>query len=395
MHADRTAIRAALAGLDAQALRRAPRSIDEYPLPGDGTRAVLDGRAVRVFCSNDYLGLAHHPELIAAQHAASLRYGAGSGAAHLVSGHSAPHQALEEELAAYTGRERALLFSTGYMANLGVLAAFAARHETVLEDRLNHASLMDGARLAGARLLRYPHGDAAAAAQQLEGRDDCTVIATDGLFSMDGDVAPLAELAALAARHRAWLLVDDAHGLGVLGASGRGTLEEAGLDAHAVPLLMGTLGKAFGSFGAFVAGDREVIDWLLQRARTYTYTTALPPGIAAAASAALRIAQREGWRRERLRTLVDRFRAGATALQLPLMTSRSAIQPLLVGDAARALRLSAALLTAGYWISAIRPPTVPAGESRLRVTFSATHSETDVDALLEALDHAWRAERAA
>jgi 8-amino-7-oxononanoate synthase len=262
----------------------------------------------------------------------------------------------------------------------------------VLEDRLNHASLIDGARLSGARLLRYRHADAGDAALVLAERADCAVIATDGLFSMDGDVAPLRELAELATRHRAWLLVDDAHGLGVLGASGRGSLEVAGLDARAAPLLVGTLGKAFGCFGAFVAGDEAVIELLLQRARTYTYTTALPPGIAAAASMALKVAQRESWRREQLRARVVQFRAGAIALKLPVTGSVSPIQPLMVGDASRALRLSRSLYELGFWVSAIRPPTVPAASARLRLTLSAAHGAADVDDLLVALERVWRGE---
>jgi 8-amino-7-oxononanoate synthase len=385
-------IGAALATLDASALRRRRRVIEAYPNTGDGSRVLVDGRLLRVFCSNDYLGLAQHREVVAALQTASAQFGAGSGAAHLVTGHSAPHHQLEAQLAAYTGRERALLFSTGYMANLGVLAAFAGRDEAVLEDRLNHASLIDGARLSGARLLRYRHADAGDAAAVLAGRTDCAVIATDGLFSMDGDVAPLRELAELAARHRAWLLIDDAHGLGVLGASGRGSLEVAGLDARAAPLLVGTLGKAFGCFGAFVAGDEAVIEFLLQRARTGTYTTALPPGIAAAASMALQVAQRESWRREQLQARVAQFRAGAAALKLPLTGSSSPIQPLMVGDASRALRLSRALYELGYWVTAIRPPTVPAGSARLRLTLSAAHSAADVDELLVALERAWQSE---
>jgi 8-amino-7-oxononanoate synthase len=345
---------------------------------------------VRVFCSNDYLGLAHHPELISALQAAAAQFGVGSGAAHLITGHSKPHQRLEEELAAYTGRERALLFSTGYMANLGVLSACAGRTEAVLEDRLNHASLIDGARAAGARLLRFAHADVGAAAELLAANPDCTVIASDGLFSMDGDVAPLRELAALAARQRAWLLVDDAHGLGAIGASGRGSLELAGLDGDAVPLLVGTLGKAFGCSGAFVAGDADVIELILQRARTYIYTTALPPAMAAAASTALRVAQRDSWRREKLHSLIARLRKGASSLGLPLLDSLSPIQPLMVGEAALALRLSDALFELGFWVSAIRPPTVPAGSARLRLTLSAAHSETDVDELLAALERVWR-----
>jgi 8-amino-7-oxononanoate synthase len=395
LHADRAAIATALAALDAGALRRRRRVIDYYPQPHDGTRASVGGRPVRVFCSNDYLGLAHHPELAAALQAASTRFGVGSGAAHLITGHSQPHHQLEAELAEYTGRERALLFSTGYMANLGVLGTFAERTEAVLEDRLNHASLIDAARVCGARLLRYAHADVPTAAAMLDAHPDCTLIATDGLFSMDGDVAPLRELAALAHRHRAWLLVDDAHGLGVLGARGRGALELAGLDSTGAPLLVGTLGKALGCAGAFVAGDSELIELVLQRARTYIYTTALPPALAAAASAALRLAQREGWRRDKLHTLVARLRSGAAALGLPLMASDSPIQPLLVGDAARALRLSDALFELGYWVTAIRPPTVPAGSARLRLTLSAAHSEADVDQLLTALERVWRMDLAA
>lgn len=389
MHADRVAISAALGAIDALALRRRRRVIDHYPQPDDGTRASVDGRLLRVYCSNDYLGLAHHPELRAALQAAAAQFGVGSGAAHLITGHSRPHQQLEEELAGYLGRERALLFSTGYMANLGVVGAVVARGETVLEDRLNHASLIDGARVCGARLLRYAHADTASAATELSSHPDCTLIASDGLFSMDGDVAPLAGLAELAQRQRAWLLVDDAHGFGVLGAHGRGSVEAAGLDSRAVPLLIGTLGKALGCSGAFVAGDAELIELILQRARTYIYTTAMPPAVAAAASAALRLAQRDSWRREKLQKLVARLRAGAAALGLPLLASATAIQPLLVGDAARALRLSDALFEQGYWVSAIRPPTVPAGSARLRITLSAAHSEADVDALLSALERVW------
>ena len=273
-----------------------------------------------------------------------------------------------------------------------IATALAGRNEAVLEDRLNHASLIDGARVAGARLLRFAHAEVGAAALALDANQDCTLIASDGLFSMDGDVAPLRELAALASRHRAWLLVDDAHGLGVIGAHGRGSLELIGLDSATAPLLVGTLGKALGCSGAFVAGDSEVIELILQRARTYIYTTALPPGIAAAASAALRLAQRESWRREKLQALVARLRAGAASLGLPLMDSHSPIQPLMVGEAARALRISDALFELGYWVSAIRPPTVPAGSARLRITLSAAHNETDVDELLAALGRVWRAD---
>lgn len=390
MHRVPQAVESELADLGVRAQRRVRRVIEAYPNSGDATCVQVAGQLLRVFCSNDYLGLARHPAVAAAQQIATAAFGSGSGAAHLISGHSSEHQALEEELAAFTGRERTLLFSTGYMANLGVLSAFAARGECVLEDRRNHASLIDGARLAGARLLRYAHADAEDAARRIALQANCTMLATDGLFSMDGDVAPLRALAATAAAHRAWLLVDDAHGLGVLGATGRGSLEAAGLGATEVPLLMGTLGKAFGSFGAFVAGGRDVIELLLQRSRTYIYTTALPPGVAAAARAALGLAQREGWRRERLQQLIAHFRRGAAQLNLPLVHSTSPIQPLMVGDDARVARLGNALFALGFWVGAIRAPTVPAGTARLRVTLSAAHSESDIDALLGAIGEVWR-----
>jgi 8-amino-7-oxononanoate synthase len=380
------ALAAGLAALAAAGRLRGRRVIERVRAGGtEAARVIVDGRELVDFCSNDYLGLARHPDVVAALAPAAAEFGAGSGAAHLVTGHSLPHHALEEELAAFTGRERALLFSTGYMANLGAIAAFAGRGETVLEDRLNHASLIDGARLSGARLLRYAHGDAAAAARTLAERDDVALLATDGVFSMDGDIAPLGALAPPVARARAWLLVDDAHGLGVLGRGGRGSLAAAGLGADAAPLLIGTLGKAFGTFGAFVAGDAATIEHLLQHARTYIYTTALPPAVAAATRVALRLAAAEEWRRERLARLIARLRAGAAAAGLPLAPSTTPIQPLIVGGAAAALRASAALREAGFWVAAIRPPTVPEGTSRLRITLSALHREQDLDALLAAL----------
>jgi 8-amino-7-oxononanoate synthase len=386
---DRAALRRELEALSAAHARRRLCTISAFPEPGNPTRVLLDGRALVNFSSNDYLGLSHHPELVAALSAGAREFGVGAGAAHLISGHSALHQALEQELATFVGRERALLFSSGYMANLGVIAAFAGRHDLVLADSLNHASLIDGARQSGARLRRYAHASAADAARWLVGTHGALLV-TDGVFSMDGDVAPVAALAELAARHEAWLMVDDAHGLGVLGTHGGGVLEQAGLGARAVPLLVGTLGKAFGSFGAFVAGDADLIELLLQRARTYIYTTAPPPAVAAAPRAALQLAQREPWRRERVLALTARWREGAAALGLPLSTSPTPIQPLIVGSAASALRLSEALAAAGFWVSAIRPPTVPQGGARLRVTLSAAHAEGDVDALLEALGAAWR-----
>jgi 8-amino-7-oxononanoate synthase len=374
-----------------------------------GPRPRVDGRPLLAFCSNDYLGLANHPEVVAAMQRGAARYGAGSGAAHLISGHSVAHQALEEELAGFTGRPRALLFSTGYMANLGVISALAGRGGQVFEDRRNHASLIDGALLSGARLRRYPHADTVALAGMLAGQkgqtgqtgsDPCLadppanegqgalrplLISTDGVFSMDGDIAPLGDLARVAEAAGAWLMVDDAHGLGVVGEGGRGSLELARLGPAQVQVLVGTLGKAFGTFGAFVAGDEDFIETLIQRARSYIYTTALPPAVAEATRASLRLIQGEPWRRVHLRTLVARFRRGAEQLGLPLAASETPIQPLVVGDSGRALAWSQALEAAGILIAAIRPPTVPQGSARLRVTLSAAHSEADVDTLLEAL----------
>jgi 8-amino-7-oxononanoate synthase len=352
-----------------------------------GVELSVDGRQLLSFCSNDYLGLANHPAVVAAFRKGLDAYGAGSGAAHLITGHSRAHHALEEELADFTGRPRVLLFSTGYMANLGAMAALVGRGDRVFEDHSNHASLLDGARLSGARLVRYRHGDV----PDLERRLQCApageyLLAPDGVFSMDGDIAPLAQLADVATRHAAWLMVDDAHGLGVVGPGGRGTVAQAGLGPEQVPLLIGTLGKAFGTFGAFVAGSRELIETLIQQARTYIYTTAPPPAVAAATRVALQLLRDEDWRRAQLELLVQRFRSGAVQLGLQLPDSVTPIQPLLVGSAATAVRCSDALRAHGILVTAIRPPTVPEGAARLRITFSAAHSEAHVDRLLDVLE---------
>jgi 8-amino-7-oxononanoate synthase len=379
-------VSATLEDLSQRAQRRVRRCIEAQAAAGSILAPVVDDRRLVNFCSNDYLGLAGDARLVEAMRVAASRWGAGAGAAHLVTGHTAEHHALEEELAAYTGREAALLFSTGYMANVGVITALAARGEVILQDRLNHASLIDGARQSDARLLRYAHADANAAARVADEHSAAfSLLVTDGVFSMDGDIAPLADLASLARRHAAWLLVDDAHGFGVLGATGAGSVQAAGLTADDVPLLVGTLGKAAGSFGAFVAGDREVIDLILQRARSYIYTTALPPAVAAATRASLAILREESWRRERLGALIARFRAGAVKRGLPLAPSATAIQPVMVPGAAQCLAASQSLLERGFWVSAIRHPTVAAGTERLRVTLSAGHSEAEVDGLLDAL----------
>jgi 8-amino-7-oxononanoate synthase len=378
------ALEAALSQLARMQLRRARTTLEVRCAAGAVLRS--GGRELIDFSSNDYLGLARHPALAAALSECAATRGVGSGASHLVSGHGSEHAQLEEELAAFTGRERALLFSTGYMANLAVLAALAGRGERVLLDRLSHASLIDGARLSGAHLKRYAHGDAAAAARACEADPArSTLIATDGVFSMDGDLAPLPQLVPLAQQHGAWLVVDDAHGLGVVGASGGGVLEHFGLDAQDVPVLIGTLGKAFGSFGAFVAGSADLIEYLIQKARPYIYTTALPQAVAAATRAALGLAQKESWRRTRVAALTARFRAAALAAGLPLGDSLTPIQPVLLGSAAAALAAQRELEQRGLWVVAIRPPTVPARSARLRVTLSAAHSEAQVDHLVEAL----------
>ncbi len=350
-------------------------------------RRIINGREVLSFCSNDYLGLANHPAVVAALQQAANHYGVGSGAAHLINGHTRAHQALEEDLAAFCGYERALLFSTGYMANLGALGALVGRGDALFEDRLNHASLLDAGLLSGAGFKRYPHNDSAALARLLATSAATEkLIVTDGVFSMDGDLAPLPELAALAGQHDAWLMVDDAHGLGVLGATGRGTLQHFGLNAAQVPLLMGTLGKALGTAGAFVAGSHEMIEWLIQAARPYIYTTAMPAALAEATRASLALVDREPWRREHLRTLITRFKIAAQQLGLPLMPSDTPIQPILLGEANAATHLSQQLFESGIHVTAIRPPTVPQGSSRLRITFSARHSMDDIDFLLEHLN---------
>lgn len=386
----RARVEAARAQREREGLLRRARTCDVTA----GGRRLVGGRALVDFCGNDYLGLARHPDLVAALTRAAAIEGVGTGAAHLVSGHRGEHAALEEELADWTGRQRAVLFSTGVMANLGALQALLGagglpgRGDALcVQDRLNHASLIDGAQLAGAELRRYPHGDAEAAARQLAARPDhAALLATDGVFSMDGDIAPLADLAALCRDRHALFYVDDAHGLGVLGPQGAGSVAAAGLDAGDVPVLMGTLGKALGTAGAFVAGDDDLIEAIVQFARPYIYTTAMPAALAAATRASLHLvrADTEG-RRERLTAHIARFRAGAVQLGLPVMRSSTAIQPLVIGSAEAAMGASRALEAAGFLVVAIRPPTVPQGAARLRVTLSAAHSSDQIDALLEAL----------
>lgn len=371
--------------------RRAANLYRQRPLleSPQGPLVQVDGRELLAFCSNDYLGLANHPQVIEAWRAGAQKWGVGGGASHLVIGHSTPHHELEEALAEFTGRPRALLFSTGYMANLGAVTALIGQGDTVLEDRLNHASLLDAGLLSGARFSRYLHNDAASLANRLGKAGGNTLVVSDGVFSMDGDLADLPALCAAARKAGAWVMVDDAHGFGPLGATGGGIVEHFGLGVDDVQVLVGTLGKAFGTAGAFVAGSEELIETLVQFARPYIYTTSQPPALACATLKSLELLRSEHWRREHLDSLIKRFRAGAQAIGLQLMDSATPIQPILVGDSARALQLSQLLRERGLLVTAIRPPTVPAGSARLRVTLSAAHSLAQLELLLEALAECW------
>lgn len=367
--------------------RRAAALYRQRPLlqSPQGPQVMVDGTPLLAFCSNDYLGLANHPEVIDAWRAGAERWGVGGGASHLVIGHSSPHHELELALAEFTGRPRALLFTTGYLANLGALTALVGQGDSVLQDRLNHASLLDGGLLSGARFSRYLHNDADSLGKRLAKATGNALVVTDGVFSMDGDIADLPALAAQAQVRGAWLMVDDAHGFGTLGRHGGGVVEHFGLDMEQVPVLVGTLGKAFGTAGAFVAGSEELIECLIQFARPYIYTTSQPPALACATLRSLQLLRDEHWRREHLAALIRQFRQGAEQIGLHLMDSFTPIQPILIGDAARAMRLSAMLRERGLMVTAIRPPTVPAGSARLRVTLTAAHSAAQVQLLLNAL----------
>lgn len=347
---------------------------------GGGSRWLLD------FCGNDYLGLARHYSVAGALQDAAARTGAGGVASHLVCGHHAAHAALEREVADWLQAPAALLLGSGYAANLAVVQALLGKDDVCVQDRLNHASLIDGARLAGCALRRYPHADAEGALRQLRAAPEgAALLASDGVFSMDGDVAPLRALALVARAQRATLYIDEAHAIGVLGETGRGSVAAAGLDHGAVPLRLVTLGKALGSYGALVVGDADLVRHLAETARPYIYTTALPPALAAAALAAVQRARRDEWRREQLAARVRQFREGARRLGLPLLDSDTPIQPLLCGSDANALAMAAALEHKGLWVAAIRPPTVPEGSARLRITLSAGHAPRDVEQLLDAL----------
>lgn len=372
-------------------LYRRPRVLDSPQQP----EVVVDGRPMLSFCSNDYLGLAADARVAEAFKNGIDQWGSGSGAAHLVTGHSRAHERLEQELADFTGRERALLFSSGYMANLAVITTLLGRGDSIIEDRLDHASLVDGARLSGARLLRYSHADEKRHKKGFKGTDPFyllekatgeKLLAVDGVFSMDGDLADLPMLAELCKQQDAWLMVDDAHGLGVLGANGGGSVQHWQLDAQQVPVLMGTLGKAFGTAGAFVAGSQELIETLIQQARTWIFTTALPAAVAEATRCSLKILQQEHWRRERLQALVEKYRTGAARMGFELPPSATPIQPLIAGSAETALEWSSQLAEQGILVTAIRPPTVPKGSARLRITFSASHTDEQLQRLLTALE---------
>lgn len=380
---------AQLAGLDAAQLRRRRRIVDS-PC---GKRLTVDGRDLLAFCSNDYLGLANDPQVVDALCAGARRWGTGSGAAHVVSGHLRPHQQLEEALADFVGLPSALLFSTGYMANLGIVPALVGRGDAVFADRLNHASLIDAAQASAAEHKRYAHGDVAALADQLaRSTARRKLILTDAVFSMDGDMAPLDQLHALAEAHDAWLVVDDAHGFGLLGERGRGSLAHFALRDSKRIVYMGTLGKAAGVAGAFVAGATSLIEWLRQRSRTAIFTTAHPPAISCALLKSLELIGAGDARRAQLKALIAQLRDALLPLAArrgwQLVDSQTPIQPLIVGGNRAALDLSAALEAQGIWVPAIRPPTVPQGSARLRICLSAAHSAEDVAALASALSAA-------
>lgn len=375
-----------LADLAAQSLARTRRVV----AGAQGPVLQVDGQDYLSFCSNDYLGLANHPGIVAACVAAAARYGVGAAASALICGHGTAHETLEHDLAVFAGLPRALHFSNGYMANIGIIGALVGAGDTVFLDRLSHASLIDGARLSGATLRVFRHNDPVRLEQALaRGKSERKLVVTDAVFSMDGDLAPLPELVALCERHGAWLLVDDAHGFGVLGPQGRGSLAHFGLRAPHVAY-MGTLGKAAGVAGAFVAGEASLIEWIMQRARTYMFTTAHPPLLAAAASASLAVIARDEWRRERLRELADLLRQGLEGLPWRLLPSATAIQPLLLGGNAEARALAQTLRDQGIWVPAICPPTVPKGTARLRISLSALHTREHVERLAQALRHAAR-----
>jgi len=376
------ALRAELTELEQRGLKRSRRVL-ETP---QGARVRVDGREYVAFCSNDYLGLAAHPELIEAAREGAARYGVGAGASHLILGHGVAHHELEQRLATFTGLPRALLFSTGYMANLGVVTALTGRGDAVFADRLNHASLNDAALLSRADFRRYPHLDLAVLERLLAGSGARRkLVVTDAVFSMDGDVAPLPDLIALCERHDAWLLLDDAHGFGVLGPGGRGAPAHFNIGSPRL-IYMATLGKAAGVFGAFVAGAAEMVEALVQRARPYIYTTAAPPLLSVALMKSLDLIRADEWRRHHLRNLIALLRERLIPGRWRLGPSSTAIQPLVIGGNDEAVAVSVHLAHNGLLVPAIRPPTVPQGTARLRISLSAAHEADDVERLAAVLN---------
>ncbi|MGB5488191.1 MAG: 8-amino-7-oxononanoate synthase [Lysobacterales bacterium] len=375
--------------LDTRAMRRQAQYLERHRRVLSGNHPVevqADGTPLLNFSSNDYLGLASHPDLVAALKNAADGHGVGSGASALVTGFRTEHKLLEQELAEFLQREKVLLCSSGYLANLAVATSLTGKGDTIIQDKLCHASLIDAARLSEARLSRYPHVDMAALQKRLsDAGEGNTLVVSDGIFSMDGDTAPLKAMSSLCLQHRAWLAVDDAHGIGVCGPGGRGSVATAGLDQLEVPILTGTLGKAFGCFGAFIAGSENLVNHLVNEARSYIYTTAMPPALAASARAALRRVIEDDWRREHLQLLIRHFRQGAASRGLALMVSDSPIQPMIIGDSQATLELAARLQHKGFLVVAIRPPTIRKGTSRLRITLTAAHQFVQLDALLDAI----------
>ncbi|TCV84767.1 8-amino-7-oxononanoate synthase [Sulfurirhabdus autotrophica] len=368
--------------LEEQGLFRRRRIVES----AQGAVIRVDGRDYLSFCSNDYLGLANHPALIDAACRGAAQYGVGSGASHLITGHSEAHHKLELALAELVGFPDALLFSTGYMANMGVVSALLSRNDVVFADKLNHASLNDAVLVSRATMQRYSHLDLVQLEKQLiASKHRRKLVVTDAVFSMDGDIAPVPELLKLCERYDAWLLLDDAHGFGVLGREGKGVLEYFATQSPRI-IYMATLGKAAGVFGAYVAGSPELIQMLIQRARTYIYTTAFPPMLANALLASVHLIQEEGWRRQRLQDLAGYLKDHLKLARWKLMPSITPIQPIVIGSNKETLAVSAALMEKGILVPAIRPPTVPKGEARLRISFSAAHSLEDARKLVEALN---------
>lgn len=347
---------------------------------------VFDGKSYLSFCSNDYLGLANHPELIKTVQQSVTTFGVGGGASHLVCGHASPHEEGERVLAEFVGLPSAIYFSTGYMAAIGAIPALVGKGDAIFSDALNHACLIDGIRLSKAEVHTYPHVDLVALESALQkSTSENKLIVSDAVFSMDGDIAPIPELLALCEKYDAYLYLDDAHGFGVLGEAGRGSLSHFKLQSPRI-IYMGTLGKAAGVFGAFIAGSADIVEWLVQRARSYVFTTAAPPMLAESVIKSVQLIQEENWRRDRLKQLIEVLREGLQESQWQLLSSSTPIQPIIVGDNHAVMKVNESLLKEGIWVSAIRPPTVPANTARLRISLSASHTVEDVHKLANALN---------